>query len=286
MYRRAAAADLSDAEQRLAKCTADDELKALCRVCLAAEPAQRPADGGAVAQQIAAYLASVQQRLEEARIEQAATLVRAKEQRRRLRLALGLAASVVLLIAGAAAAGTWYFRDQALREADVASRRSVLERSVQTDLDEAERLHKDLLARLNDQRQAAELLSDLDQWKKHTDAAQDAWNRADKLAAAERALLSPAAATRLTSVGKLLTADQHDREFAVELDRIRTVAQEQRNSLSASTSAPEFRRAFNNAGYDFGLPEFIRRPDAPARPSDVRGKEGPPRSGGIVLPWA
>jgi serine/threonine-protein kinase len=58
VHRRAVAADLGDAAARLDGCGAEPELVALARRCLAADPADRPADAGAVYAALAEYLDS------------------------------------------------------------------------------------------------------------------------------------------------------------------------------------------------------------------------------------
>ena len=84
---QAARGRLEDCFARLDASGAEPELVALCKKCLAFEPADRPAHAGIVAQLITAYLASVQERLEQARVERAAVEVRAREERKRRRLA-------------------------------------------------------------------------------------------------------------------------------------------------------------------------------------------------------
>jgi tetratricopeptide (TPR) repeat protein/tRNA A-37 threonylcarbamoyl transferase component Bud32 len=88
---------------RLDGCGADPELIALCKRCLAPEPADRPADAGAVARAVADLRAAADERarraeLERVRVEgeKAAAEARALERRRRRRLWLGAAAALVL----------------------------------------------------------------------------------------------------------------------------------------------------------------------------------------------
>ena len=64
---------------RLARCEADDELIALARDCLAAEPKNRPADAGVVAERLTGYLAGVQERLRSTELARAAEAARAQE---------------------------------------------------------------------------------------------------------------------------------------------------------------------------------------------------------------
>src|SRR5262249_38963711 len=72
---QAQAADLKDALQRLEGCDSDAALIELCQNCLRAEASERPAHAGIVAAGISVYLASVEDRLEQARIERAAAEV-------------------------------------------------------------------------------------------------------------------------------------------------------------------------------------------------------------------
>jgi serine/threonine-protein kinase len=92
-------ADLADATERLDRCGADADLVRLAKDCLAAEPANRPADGSAVAARLAEYQAGVQQRLRQAEVGQARAEARAEGERARRRLAVGLAAAVLAVVA-------------------------------------------------------------------------------------------------------------------------------------------------------------------------------------------
>jgi WD40 repeat protein/serine/threonine protein kinase len=107
----AARGALAPAQARLDGCGADANLVALCRQCLSAEREARPRDAGAVAATVQAYLASVEERARQAQLEHAAALARAAEQRKRRRVQLILAATVLVALVAGLAATTW----QALR---------------------------------------------------------------------------------------------------------------------------------------------------------------------------
>jgi serine/threonine protein kinase len=98
---------LEDCFARLDASGAEPELVALCKRCLAFEPADRPADAGAVAQAVAAFRAAADERarraeLERVRVEgeQATARARSAERRKRRRLALGAAAVLAVAAVG------------------------------------------------------------------------------------------------------------------------------------------------------------------------------------------
>jgi tRNA A-37 threonylcarbamoyl transferase component Bud32 len=141
--RQAAAGDLDDAYARLDACGADEALRELARRCLAADRLARPADAGAVARDLTAYLASAQERLRQTQLERAAAEARAQEagakakaERRARRLTLALAAAAVVLLALAGAGWRWR---EGVREAE-AARRANAERQARAALNTARTL--------------------------------------------------------------------------------------------------------------------------------------------------
>jgi serine/threonine protein kinase/tetratricopeptide (TPR) repeat protein len=134
--RRAGEADLAEANARLDSCGADTELVALCRRCLSPSPADRPAEGQAVADALTAYLGGVQEKLRKAELERAAAEARAveeahtrqmaeakaMEERRRRRATLALAAAVLALVvlSGGGAAWWWQHRTAIVRDVEAA----------------------------------------------------------------------------------------------------------------------------------------------------------------------
>jgi WD40 repeat protein len=98
---------LEDCFARLDGSGAEPDLVALCKKCLAFEPADRPVDGGAVARAVAELRAAADERarraeLERVRVEgeQATAAARSAERRKRRRLALGAAAVLVVAALG------------------------------------------------------------------------------------------------------------------------------------------------------------------------------------------
>src|SRR5262249_37627739 len=157
---------------------------------------------------------SVEERLHQARVAAAEAEIKAREERKRHRLALGLAAAVVVLVVGVGAASVWYLRDQGRRQAEAAARRDFLDREVGAALDETERRRGTLRQRLEDQQQAAQLLSELDGWQDLAESAQGAWTRADRIAAGGGEMLSRVLRDRLARIADALQADERDRELA------------------------------------------------------------------------
>src|SRR5262249_14566161 len=107
----AARGDLADAFARLDACGADAELVALAKRCLAAEREGRPANAGALAAELTAYLESVEARLRRAELERAQAEVKAAEGRKRQRVQLGLAGALLLLVVGGGS-GAWLWQQR------------------------------------------------------------------------------------------------------------------------------------------------------------------------------
>jgi tetratricopeptide (TPR) repeat protein len=246
LWRQAQSADLGAAWERLDVCGADPELVALARRCLAPRADDRPRDAGQVAGEMARYLASVQERLQQTRIRQAEAEVTAREERKRRRLAVVLAAAVVVLIVSASVFGLWYANEQARRDAQAQH----LNREVASALDEATRLRDDLHERLSDPHQAAHILSELHQWQSLLESAQAAWKRAQTLAQSGRDLLAPGLQIRLETVAANVQADEQERQMAFTLDRIRLEASSMVDGhISLVSATPKLAQVFHDAGY-------------------------------------
>jgi serine/threonine-protein kinase len=115
--RKAAAGSLDDAYTSLDTCGADAELVGLAKHCLAREPEGRPRDAGVVAERMGAYLTGVQERLRAAERDRAVAEARAVEERKRRRLQLGLAASVLALTTLGGLGTTYYLQQRQARRA-------------------------------------------------------------------------------------------------------------------------------------------------------------------------
>ncbi|MEM0926344.1 MAG: tetratricopeptide repeat-containing protein kinase family protein, partial [Planctomycetota bacterium] len=108
VFRMAARGRLDEAFKRLEESAADPELIALTHECLAAEPAGRPSDAGIVAERVVDYLESVETKLRDSELKRASEATRLVEQKKRLRVTLVLA-STLLLALGLGISGTsWY----------------------------------------------------------------------------------------------------------------------------------------------------------------------------------
>ncbi|MBL8768071.1 MAG: serine/threonine protein kinase, partial [Planctomycetes bacterium] len=97
---RASKGWLDDARERLATCDAERELVDLALACLAVDPAERPADAGAVAHAVSSHLRSLAKRARDAELEaEKARAVAAHETRaRRLTLALSVAVVAAVIV--------------------------------------------------------------------------------------------------------------------------------------------------------------------------------------------
>jgi eukaryotic-like serine/threonine-protein kinase len=121
LLRRAAVGDLADAWARLEGCGADAELVALAQHCLWPEPSGRPRHAGEVAAAVTGYLQSVEVRLRRAEAERAAAQVKATEERKRRRITLALAGTVLLTVCLGSGGWLWLEHSWAAHRARVAA---------------------------------------------------------------------------------------------------------------------------------------------------------------------
>jgi serine/threonine protein kinase len=98
LQQQAAAGELAAVQQSIRVSGADAETVELANACLAADPADRPFDGTAVAQSVAAQRATVEQRLRRAETERALSQQQLVEQSRRRKLWYGIAAALLLVV--------------------------------------------------------------------------------------------------------------------------------------------------------------------------------------------
>ncbi len=127
IQRTAALGETADAMARLDGCGADAELVTLAKHCLAREPEDRPRSAGPVAKRVTAYLAGVQQRLQETERQRAVAVARAVEERRRHKVQLGLAAALLAFTMLGVLSTTYYLQQ---RQAQAAAMEQSVGRAV------------------------------------------------------------------------------------------------------------------------------------------------------------
>jgi tRNA A-37 threonylcarbamoyl transferase component Bud32 len=113
----AARAKLGDAFDRLSACGAEPGWVALCRRCLAAEKADRPAAGGVVSAAVAALRADAEERARQAELDRVRADAAAAAERKRRRVILAAAGAVAAVLAAGAGVSVW----QAIRATDAES---------------------------------------------------------------------------------------------------------------------------------------------------------------------
>ena len=113
---RAAAGDLAGAYSRLEACGAGPELVALAKRCLAPDRDDRPSDAGQVARAVADLRAAAEERARRAELDRQTAELKATEQRKRRRVLLALAGTLVALVTVSAAGAWWAQRTEAARQ--------------------------------------------------------------------------------------------------------------------------------------------------------------------------
>src|SRR5262245_42740750 len=108
---------LEDCFARLDASGTEPELLALCKQCLAFEPADRPADAGVVAQRVAGLRAAADERARRAELERVkaegearAAEARAVEQRQRRRMLLAATGIIALVLLAGLSVSLWQMR--------------------------------------------------------------------------------------------------------------------------------------------------------------------------------
>jgi len=119
---QAARAHLDPARTRIEACDADPTLIKLCLDCLMPARAARPANAEEVAKALHGYLTSVEERAQKAELDAAEARVKGAEERRRRRLAVALAGTVVTAIALGGGALYWVSHERAQRTEERAQR--------------------------------------------------------------------------------------------------------------------------------------------------------------------
>jgi hypothetical protein len=122
VHMAAARGDTAAAFARLAACGADPDVLALCKRCLAFDPAARPADGQAVAAEVAALRRAADDRARQAERDRLAAEVRAGEQSKRRRVIQWAAAAVAAVLAAGTTVSLWQAKvaRQSASDADAA----------------------------------------------------------------------------------------------------------------------------------------------------------------------
>jgi tetratricopeptide (TPR) repeat protein len=106
-YDKAVRGDLTDAHTRLEHCGAEADLIQLAKKCLTVSLEERPRHAGIVAQELSAYLNSVEQRLRQAETQAAVAQTKAQEERKRRRVTFRLAAGILLTLTAGLTVSLW-----------------------------------------------------------------------------------------------------------------------------------------------------------------------------------
>jgi serine/threonine-protein kinase len=241
--RKAANSDLADALTRIDGCGADQELIALTRLCLSPKAIDRPRDAQAVADSLMDYLNGVQERAQAAERERAVAVARTVEERRRRKVQLALAASVLAFLTLGGLSTAYYFQQQAERERQQAQQQAEQERQ------QAER-----------ERQRIEQAAAVDRVVNHVVTLHDqAVAHPEDLSRWQVAL----AAAEQAEVGDDVTAREHLQELRTEIQAGRDATERDRALLDrlveirstkfetpVATTNAAYAAAFREAGID------------------------------------
>ncbi len=125
---QAARAKLDPARARIEACDADAKLKQLCLECLMPARAARPANADEVAKSVHAFLTSIEERAQKAELAATEARIKAAEERRRRKLTVALAGTVMAAL-GLGAAGFWWVNHERAQRAEEQAQRAVQTRN-------------------------------------------------------------------------------------------------------------------------------------------------------------
>ena len=251
ILRKAAEGDTADALARLDGCGAEAELIALAKDCLAVEPEDRPRDANVVSERITAYLAGVQERVQAAERERAVAVARAIEERRRRKVQLALAASVLAFTTLGGLSTTYYLQQRAERARQRTEQAAAIDRVVGQ------------AVTLRDQAKANP--EDLSRWQVALAAVEQAEAAGDASAAARLLALR-------TEVQAGLDAARRDKAL---LDRLVDIRSAEADDPDGSITDAAYADAFREAGIDLAsLPPAEAGAKIKARPASVVARPG------------
>ncbi|HTU23366.1 MAG TPA: tetratricopeptide repeat protein, partial [Gemmataceae bacterium] len=226
VHRQAEEGDLRGAYARLDECTADAELVALARQCLAAVPKERPGDAGIVAMRMTDYRASVEERLRWAELERTAAQAKAAGERKARRLTLALATAMIALVLLGTSGWFW-------REHERTAKRNLMADAVEEQMQQA--------LRLRDKGRAA-AVGDLSPWVEALSSVQAA---ADRLSGDT----DPSLRARVEQLRAELETEVHDRRMLARLEEIRLNKSQSKN-FDFREAARQYAVAFRAYGSD------------------------------------
>lgn len=242
VFRLASAGELNDCFARLDQCGADTDLIELARICMEVMPTDRPRNAGVLAQRISGYTQSVEQKLRDTEMHQAAEAARGIEKRKRRRVTKVLLAALLLMFS--LGGGQWLWMQQ-----QQSQRRTVATTKITHALNEA-RLHQSLAEVTEREVKQLELADAalLDQWLKQLDVAIGDAEQATKLAdlAGQEIVDESIHDSALSLLAELTTVREQavlatsDRRFQEKLDLIRL--------SQAETLESEFEEPFLEEG--------------------------------------
>jgi serine/threonine-protein kinase len=251
-------ADLAEALARLRTCGADPDLIRLATQCLTPILEDRPRDAGMLAAEMAAHRESIEVRLRHAELAEALAHSQMREQRKRWRLTLGLAASVCLTVVVGGGAWLWRAHERAERERQEWS----LEREWTQEAEEA----LALATRLREEARSERVDG---KWAEARAQVQRAKTLLERLS--RPSVLNQ----RIDALLRDLNDEEADRRLVRRLEDVRIFATSMGTLnavLDSSRALPEYRSALRDYGITVGTPPRLVGARIRQRPDIVQAR--------------
>ncbi len=255
---KAVRAELAEALTRLSACGADADLIRLATRSLTPVLEDRPRDAGVLAAEMASHRESIQTRLRQAELAEALAHSQVREERKRRRLMLGLAASVLLTVLVGGGAWLWRAQERAEEERQARQLQAELTQEAEKALAQATRLREEARA----ERVGGK-------WAEARAQARRAETLLERLS--EPFALRP----RVHALLRELDEEEADRRLLARLEDIRLFSTSMgtlNGVLDSSGALPEYRSALRDYGVTIGAPSREVGARIRQRSDDVRAR--------------
>lgn len=251
LFQMAQEGGLGDAYARLDESGADHTLINLCKQCLASNRDDRPNNASELADTVASYQESVQEKLRQAELEQAEAQGKAAEERRRRQWTILAAIALVLLVIAVAGGMIIYQREQLQQQSELNQRQALREQQIKDGLQRANELRGELFHLLQKEGGVFKLLSAPDVWQSKLTLIRNFLRQVEETKQASERPFTPELLQQINQVSATLQRDEKDKKIALEFENLHLVRSTLVDGkLNNPFALDKYPKLFNKAGLE------------------------------------